>query len=134
MTTKPSVIPDGTKWCNGCSQLKGEMDFATDNSRHDKLNRRCRPCDNRRRYVSQVKNRLTANPELVERYFAKGPELLERMAIIKAAADAKRTETTAKAKATKAKAKGGVSESTVKAAHYANLLATMETAPAALHA
>ena len=102
MTTKPSIIPEGTKWCNGCSQLKGKMDFATDNSRSDKLHRRCKQCDNRRRSISQVRNRLADNPEAVERYFAKGAELLQRMAIIKAAADAKRITTTAKGKATRA--------------------------------
>ena len=102
MTTKPSVIPDNAKWCNGCSQLYSRMNFSSDASRSDKLARRCKQCDNRRRTLSQVRNRLAEHPELVERYFAKGAEMLQRMAIIKAEADAKRVITTAKAKATKA--------------------------------
>ena len=112
MTTKPSVIPKGTKWCNGCSQLHGRMAFTSDTSRPDGLQRRCRMCDNRRRTKQQFDARLAVNPnatfrariaaypDAAERVL--GTVLVQRMAAVAAEADAKRAVTVAKAKATRA--------------------------------
>ena len=131
MTTKPSVIPEGTKWCNGCSQLHGKMDFATDNCRFDKLRPKCRQCDNRRRANHDFKTRIAANPEAVKRYFEKGAQVLERLAFLKAEADDKRDVKRAAKAANpdakpKAKPKGPVTAATIIARYNAKVLAAAE--------
>lgn len=91
MTTKPSVIPDGTKWCPACKQLRGHMDFASDAARKDGLRSKCKPCDHRAR----SRLNLRKNPDMIARHIAKSEEWVKRISEI---------QTTAKAKGSAAKA------------------------------